>query len=321
MTTNLKIEHYILGKTLGVGAFGKVKLAKHEITGDHVAIKIINKKRMKSSKMNAKIKREIRLLRYFNHPNIIKLYDVLDTTTDIFVVMEYVSGGELFDLIAQKGRLPESEARYYFKQIIDGVDYCHHNLVTHRDLKPENLLIDQNKSVKIADFGLSNLMKDGKFLKTSCGSPNYAAPEVVSAKKYSGTEVDTWSCGVIVFALLAGYLPFDEEVIPKLFKKIREADYTMPFYFSESAKDLIKRIFQVDPMKRIRFHELRFHPWLREDFPISLNMLGHHRYENTNKINEEIFQALMKLEFDQKSYSEEKIKDAIKKKEKIMLLL
>ena len=110
------------------------------------------------------------------------MYDVLDTVTDIFVVMEYVSGGELFDLIAQKGRLPESEARYYFKQIIDGVDYCHHNLVTHRDLKPENLLIDENKSVKIADFGLSNLMKDGKFLKTSCGSPNYAAPEVVSAK-------------------------------------------------------------------------------------------------------------------------------------------
>lgn len=122
------------------------------------------------------------MLRYFNHPNIIRLYDVLDTVTDIFVVMEYVSGGELFDLIAQKGRLPEAEARYYFKQIIDGVDYCHHNLVTHRDLKPENLLIDENKSVKIADFGLSNLMKDGKFLKTSCGSPNYAAPEVVSAK-------------------------------------------------------------------------------------------------------------------------------------------
>lgn len=123
-------------------------------------------------------------MRYFNHPNIIRLYDVLDTVTDIFVVMEYVSGGELFDLIAQKGRLPEAEARYYFKQIIDGVDYCHHNLVTHRDLKPENLLIDENKSVKIADFGLSNLMKDGKFLKTSCGSPNYAAPEVVSAKYY-----------------------------------------------------------------------------------------------------------------------------------------
>ncbi len=137
---------------------------------------------MKHANMNTKIKREIRLLRYFNHPNIIRLYEVLDTTTDIFVVMEYISGGELFEVIASKGKLPENEAKHFFKQIIEGVEYCHQNLVTHRDLKPENILIDQSNTVKIADFGLSNLMKDGKYLKTPCGSPNYAAPEIITGK-------------------------------------------------------------------------------------------------------------------------------------------
>lgn len=129
-----------------------------------------------------KIKREIRLLRYFNHPNIIKLYEVLDTTTDIFVIMEYVAKGELFELIAQRGKLPENEVRFFFQQIIEGVEYCHQHLVSHRDLKPENILIDESNIVKIADFGLSNLMKDGKYLKTACGSPNYAAPEVLMGR-------------------------------------------------------------------------------------------------------------------------------------------
>jgi len=141
MANSLKIEHYVLGKTLGIGAFGKVKIAKHELTGNDVAIKIINKKRMKNSNMSAKIKREIKLLRYFDHPNIIRLYEVLETQSDIFVVMEHVQNGELFELIAKEGKLNESKARFFFQQIISGVEYCHNNLVTHRDLKPENILI------------------------------------------------------------------------------------------------------------------------------------------------------------------------------------
>lgn len=314
MANSLKIEHYVLGKTLGIGAFGKVKIAKHELTGNDVAIKIINKKRMKNSNMSAKIKREIKLLRYFDHPNIIRLYEVLETQSDIFVVMEHVQNGELFELIAKEGKLNESKARFFFQQIISGVEYCHNNLVTHRDLKPENILIDDNNTVKIADFGLSNLMKDGKFLKTSCGSPNYAAPEVISGKKYCGTEVDTWSCGVILFALLAGFLPFDEEVIPALFKKIREADFQIPPHFSPEAQDLIQRMLKPNASQRIRFHDIKLHPWVRKETSlyIDLSQLGTKLFQN--KINEEVLAKILTLKFNFENMSETKIRDSILKR-------
>ncbi len=171
--------------------------------------------------MDQKIRREIKILKLFRHPHIIRLYEVIETPTDIFLVMEYVDGGELFEYIVQRGRLLETEARKFFQQIISGIEYCHRYMVVHRDLKPENLLLDSDKNIKIADFGLSNMMLDGNFLKTSCGSPNYAAPEVITGKLYAGPEVDVWSCGVILYALLCGKLPFDEETIPSLFKKIR----------------------------------------------------------------------------------------------------
>lgn len=167
------------------------------------------------------VRREIKILRLFMHPHIIRLYEVIETSHDIYVVMEYVKSGELFDYIVEKGRLVEDEARRFFQQIISGVEYCHRNMVVHRDLKPENLLLDSKMNVKIADFGLSNVMRDGHFLKTSCGSPNYAAPEVISGRLYAGPEVDVWSCGVILYALLCGSLPFDDENIPNLFKKIK----------------------------------------------------------------------------------------------------
>ena len=168
-----------------------------------------------------KLWREINILREFSHPHINRLYEVIDTPSDIFVVVEYVPGGELFDYIVSRGRLEEPEARLFFQQIISGVDYCHHNKVVHRDLKPENILLDDHHQLKIADFGLSNLLVDGCFLRTSCGSPNYAAPEVISGALYSGPEVDVWSCGVILYALLCGTLPFDDENIPSLFRKIK----------------------------------------------------------------------------------------------------
>lgn len=197
-------------------------MAEHIRTGVKVAIKILNRTKIKNLKMDEKIRREIQNMKLFRHPHIIKLYEVIETTTDIFMVMEYVTGGELFEYIVKNGKLLEDESRRLFQQMISGVDYCHHHMVVHRDLKPENLLLDPiNKCIKIADFGLSNMMQDGDFLKTSCGSPNYAAPEVISGKLYAGPEVDVWSCGVILYAFLCAKLPFDDESIPMLFKKIR----------------------------------------------------------------------------------------------------
>ena len=166
-----------------------------------------------------------------------------------------------------KGRLSEDEARRFFQQIIAGVEYCHEYMVVHRDLKPENLLLDAALNDKIADFGLSNMMKDGAFLKTSCGSPNYAAPEVISGQLYAGSEVDIWSCGVILYALLCGNLPFDDENIANLFKKIKGGVYTMPGYLSEGCRDLIPRMLVVDPLSRISVAQLRQHSWFKCNLP------------------------------------------------------
>jgi 5'-AMP-activated protein kinase catalytic alpha subunit len=256
-----------MGKTLGIGSFGKVKVAEHILTGHKVAVKILNRKKIKAIDMEEKVRREIKILRLFMHPHIIRLYEVLETPHDIYVVMEYVKAGELFDYIVEKGRLGENEARHFFQQIVSGVEYCHRNMVVHRDLKPENLLLDAKSNVKIADFGLSNVMRDGHFLKTSCGSPNYAAPEVISGKLYSGPEVDVWSCGVILYALLCGSLPFDDESIPNLFKKIKGGIYNLPSHLSPGARDLIARMLLVDPLKRVTISEIRAHPWFVVHLP------------------------------------------------------
>jgi len=267
MSTAIRVKNYILGKTLGVGSFGKVKMAEHELTGHKVAIKILNKKKVASLNMDEKVWREITILKLFMHPHIIRLYEVIESPTDIFVVMEYVQGGELFDYIVSKGRLTEGEARLFFQQVVSAIDYCHQYGVVHRDLKPENLLLDDQKRVKVADFGLSNLIRDGEFLKTSCGSPNYAAPEVISGKLYAGPEVDVWSCGVILYALLCGNLPFDDESIPALFKKIKGGIYTLPTFLSEGARDIIPKMLVVDPLKRATLEEVRNHPWVKKDLP------------------------------------------------------
>lgn len=191
------------------------------------------------------------------------------------MIMEYVSGGELFDYIVKHGKLQEHEARRFFQQIISGVDYCHRHMIVHRDLKPENLLLDHNMHVKIADFGLSNMMLDGEFLRTSCGSPNYAAPEVISGKLYAGPEVDIWSCGVILYALLCGTLPFDgmflsmvyaldflfiktipDEHVPTLFRKIKTGIFPIPEYLNKTVTSLLCQMLQVDPLKRATVSDL-----------------------------------------------------------------
>mmetsp|Transcript_7285 Transcript_7285/g.26070 ORF Transcript_7285/g.26070 Transcript_7285/m.26070 type:complete len:603 (-) Transcript_7285:19-1827(-) len=267
MDVPVRIGPYRLAKNLGIGSFGKVKLGQHEISKHKVAVKILNRNKIRSLDMDEKVRREIQNLKRFRHPHIIKLYEVISTPTDIFVVTEYAPGGELFDYIVQKGRLTEDEARHVFQQIVTGVEYCHFHQVVHRDLKPENLLLDQYNHVKIADFGLSNMMEDGTFLRTSCGSPNYAAPEVISGLMYAGPEVDVWSCGVILYALLCGSLPFDDESIPNLFKKIKSGHYKLPGHLPPLAADLIPRLLVVDPMKRITIPEIRRHPWFRRNLP------------------------------------------------------
>lgn len=220
--------------------------------------------------MAEKVRREINILKMCTHPHIIRLYEVIDTPTDIFVVMEYVPGGELFDYIISRGRLPPDEARHFFHQIISGIEYCHFHKIVHRDLKPENLLLDGDNNIKLADFGLSNVSHDGDFLRTSCGSPNYAAPEVISGNLYAGAEVDIWSCGVILYALLCGTLPFDDESIPNLFKKIKSGMYSLPTHLSQSSRDLILRMLVVDPMKRITIKDVRKHQWFQHKLPAYL---------------------------------------------------
>ncbi|GAB2227248.1 hypothetical protein Droror1_Dr00009061 [Drosera rotundifolia] len=292
------LQNYQLGKTLGIGSFGKVKIAEHKLTGHKVAIKILNRRKIKNMDMEEKVRREIKILRLFMHPHIIRLYEVIETPSDIYVVMEYVKSGELFDYIVEKGRLQEDEARNFFQQIISGVEYCHRNMVVHRDLKPENLLLDSNCNVKIADFGLSNIMRDGHFLKTSCGSPNYAAPEVISGKLYAGPEVDVWSCGVILYALLCGTLPFDDENIPNLFKKIKDGIYTLPSHLSPGARDLIPRMLVVDPMKRMTIQEIRQHRWFQDHLPRYLAVPPPDSMQQAKKIDEEILQEVVRMGFD-----------------------
>lgn len=303
-SVDMFLRNYKLGKTLGIGSFGKVKIAEHALTGHKVAIKILNRRKIKNMEMEEKVRREIKILRLFMHPHIIRLYEVIETPTDIYVVMEYVKSGELFDYIVEKGRLQEDEARNFFQQIISGVEYCHRNMVVHRDLKPENLLLDSKCNVKIADFGLSNIMRDGHFLKTSCGSPNYAAPEVISGKLYAGPEVDVWSCGVILYALLCGTLPFDDENIPNLFKKIKGGIYTLPSHLSPGARDLIPRMLVVDPMKRMTIPEIRTHPWFQSHLPRYLAVPPPDTMQQAKKIDEEILQEVVKMGFDRNNLVE-----------------
>jgi len=300
MSSNIqRIGHYRLGKNLGIGSFGKVRLAEHQLTGHKVAIKILNRNRIRQLDMDEKVRREIKILKLFYHPHIIRLYEVIYTPTDIYMVMEYVPGGELFDFIVSNGRLSEPRARVMFQQLVSGVEYCHQHMVVHRDLKPENLLLDSDQQLRIADFGLSNVMKDGDFFKTSCGSPNYAAPEVISGKLYAGPEVDVWSCGVILYALLCGSLPFDDENIPNLFKKIKGGIFTLPGHMSDDIKDLISRMLVVDPLQRITIPEIRRHRWFVVQLPLYLSVTPDQIMSQFRAIDQDVLtEVVMKIGFE-----------------------
>ncbi|XP_075512028.1 CBL-interacting serine/threonine-protein kinase 3-like isoform X2 [Primulina tabacum] len=283
-----RIGKYEIGKTIGQGSFAKVKLAKNCETGQSVALKIINKDLVLKHKMTEQIKREIATMKLIKHPNVIRLYEVMASKTKIFIIMEFVTGGELFDKIATHGKMQEDEARRYFQQLIDAVDYCHSRGVFHRDLKPENLLLDTAGNLKVSDFGLSALsqqIRDDGLLHTTCGTPNYVAPEVLNDRGYDGATADLWSCGVILFVLLAGYLPFNDSNLSKLYSKISSANFTCPPRFSSGAIKLITRILEPNPEKRITISEILEDKWFKKDYKASV----FDETENMNLDVDEVF--------------------------------
>ncbi|KAK4945542.1 serine/threonine-protein kinase gin4 [Elasticomyces elasticus] len=275
-----------LGKTLGKGATGRVRLAKHALTGQVAAVKIVSKKsaalvqsasmaRMDKDDTAAMIaagprtmpfgiEREVVIMKLIEHPNIINLYDIWENRGELYLVLEYVSGGELFDYVSSNGALPEGEAVRLFRQIIAGLSYCHRFNICHRDLKPENILLDADRNIKLADFGMAALQPDGTWLNTSCGSPHYAAPEIILGQKYRGDMADIWSTGIILFAMLNGFLPFDGGTLQNTLRLVKKGEYYLPPNLSIEASDLVQRILQKRPDKRITMEEIWAHPLLRK---------------------------------------------------------
>lgn len=266
-TSPRSIGHYVLGKALGEGTFGKVKVGTHILTGEKVAVKILEKSRIVEPADVERVSREIHILKRIRHRNVIQLFEVIDTPRHIFLIMEYSGGGELFDYIVKHQRVREHEAARFFHEICDGVEYLHSMYVTHRDLKPENLLMHRHAGgwkMKVIDFGLSNTCDGGRLLKTACGSPCYAAPEMIAGHAYVGSLADTWSLGVILFAMVCGYLPFEDQNTSRLYQKILHADYKPPKFISPQVRDLIARILNTDPRRRYTIRDIRAHPWMRQ---------------------------------------------------------
>ncbi|KAG1365522.1 CBL-interacting protein kinase 32 [Cocos nucifera] len=264
-----RVGKFELGRTIGEGTFAKVKFARNSETGEPVAIKILDKEKVLKNKLVEQIKREIATMKLIKHPNVVRLYEVMGSKTKIFLVLEYVTGGELFDKIVNHGRMREDEARRYFQQLINAVDYCHSRGVYHRDLKPENLLLDAYGNLKVSDFGLSALsqqVRDDGLLHTTCGTPNYVAPEVLNDRGYDGATADLWSCGVILFVLLAGYLPFEDSNLMTLYKKISAAEFTCPSWLSFGAMRLLARILNPNPMTRITIPEILEDEWFKKGY-------------------------------------------------------
>uniref|UniRef100_A0A3B3QW22 MAP/microtubule affinity-regulating kinase 3 n=1 Tax=Paramormyrops kingsleyae TaxID=1676925 RepID=A0A3B3QW22_9TELE len=255
------IGNYRLLKTIGKGNFAKVKLARHVLTGKEVAVKIIDKTQLNSSSLQ-KLFREVRIMKMLNHPNIVKLFEVIETEKTLYLVMEYASGGEVFDYLVAHGRMKEKEARAKFRQIVSAVQYCHQKCIVHRDLKAENLLLDSDMNIKIADFGFSNEFTLGNKLDTFCGSPPYAAPELFQGKKYDGPEVDVWSLGVILYTLVSGSLPFDGQNLKELRERVLRGKYRIPFYMSTDCENLLKKFLILNPTKRGSLEQIMKDRWM-----------------------------------------------------------
>lgn len=319
--TQNRIGPWKLGRTLGRGSTGRVRLAKNVNSGKLAAVKIVPKSNFKKlenpkykrnsvdssgsvkDRLPYGIEREIIIMKLISHPNIMGLYDVWENKNDLYLILEYIEGGELFDYLIKKGKLQEFEAISYFKQIINGIHYLHQFNICHRDLKPENLLLDFNKNIKIADFGMAALEVREKLLETSCGSPHYASPEIVAGKNYHGAPSDIWSCGIILFALLTGHLPFDDENIRKLLLKVQNGKFLMPNNLSSESKDLISKMLKVNPSERITIDAILQHPLLtkypepsvRKDKVTEYSDLNIRPIDSINNIDKEILKNLSVL--------------------------
>ncbi|XP_071711414.1 CBL-interacting serine/threonine-protein kinase 25-like [Rutidosis leptorrhynchoides] len=265
---NVIFGKYEMGRLLGQGTFAKVYYAKDLVTSESVAIKVIKKDQVRKEGMMDQITREISVMRLVRHPNVVELKEVMATKRKIYFVMEYVTGGELFAKVL-KGKLKEDVAKKYFQQLISAVDFCHSRGVSHRDLKPENLLLDENGDLKVSDFGLSSLpeqLRNDGLLHTQCGTPAYVAPEVLRRKGYDGAKADIWSCGVILYVLLAGFLPFQDENLMHMYKRIFKAEYEYPPWISSDARRLISKILIVDPSRRTTIPAIMRSPWFLKGF-------------------------------------------------------
>ncbi|XP_051514018.1 MAP/microtubule affinity-regulating kinase 4-like isoform X1 [Myxocyprinus asiaticus] len=259
------IGNYWLVKTIGKGNFAKVKLARHILTGKEVAIKIIDKTQLNPTSLQ-KLFREVRIMKNLRHPNIVQLFEVIETEKSLYLVMEYASGGEVFDYLVSHGRMKEIEARAKFRQIVSAVHYCHQKNIVHRDLKAENLLLDADANIKIADFGFSNEFTLGNKLDTFCGSPPYAAPELFQGKKYDGPEVDIWSLGVILYTLVSGSLPFDGQNLKELRERVLRGKYRVPFYMSTDCEGILRRFLVLNPSKRCTLEQVMKDKWMNAGY-------------------------------------------------------
>uniref|UniRef100_A0A8C2VUC3 non-specific serine/threonine protein kinase n=1 Tax=Chinchilla lanigera TaxID=34839 RepID=A0A8C2VUC3_CHILA len=297
----VRVGFYDIEGTLGKGNFAVVKLGRHRITKTEVAIKIIDKSQLDAVNLE-KIYREVQIMKLLDHPHIIKLYQVMETKSMLYLVTEYAKNGEIFDYLANHGRLNESEARRKFWQILSAVDYCHGRKVVHRDLKAENLLLDNNMNIKIADFGFGNFFKTGELLATWCGSPPYAAPEVFEGQQYEGPQLDIWSMGVVLYVLVCGALPFDGPTLPILRQRVLEGRFRIPYFMSEDCEHLIRRMLVLDPSKRLTIAQIKEHKWMLIEVPVQRPVLYPQEQENEpslGEFNEQVLRLMHSLGIDQ----------------------
>ncbi|XP_069470404.1 serine/threonine-protein kinase SIK2 isoform X2 [Ambystoma mexicanum] len=297
----VRVGFYDIERTLGKGNFAVVKLARHRITKSEVAIKIIDKSQLDAVNLE-KIYREVQIMKMLDHPHIIKLYQVMETKSMLYLVTEYAKNGEIFDYLANHGRLSEPEARRKFWQILSAVEYCHSRKIVHRDLKAENLLLDNHMNIKIADFGFGNFYTAGEPLATWCGSPPYAAPEVFEGQQYEGPQLDIWSMGVVLYVLVCGALPFDGPTLPVLRQRVLEGRFRIPYFMSEECEHLIRRILVLEPSKRLTIAQIKEHKWMMVDVPVQRAVLYPQGPDNAPSIgeyNEQVLRLMHSLGVDQ----------------------
>ena len=286
--SSFTIDNFLIEKTIGEGTFGKVKLGVHLPTGEKVAIKILEKDKIQDNEDLERITREIKFLKILKHPNIIKIFQIIEDKKNYYIIMEYAKNGELFTHIVNNKRLSENEAIILYSQLIQALSFIHKHNIVHRDIKPENLLLKHNNILAIIDFGLSNQYKDNKTLNTPCGSPCYAAPEMILGRKYNGLNVDIWSSGIVLYAMVCGYLPFEDKNNDKLYKKILNGHFEMPDRLSPECKDLIKRILIVNPKKRIQLDDIISHPFLHKGMEWYKETFNDKYFPSNNEVNYDI---------------------------------